>query len=171
MTSPLAGQPFVKMNGAGNAITILDLRGTTLSVSAAEARAIAAHGSTSFDQLMVIFDPRTTDNDGFMRIFNTDGSESSACGNGTRCVSWYMLQHDHKDHLMLETAAGLLACRRDAEFAFTIDMGMPRFAWQEIPLSRAVETVDHSDFSFETSNGKTLSDPAGVNMEIGRAHV
>ena len=164
MTSPLAGRPFVKMNGAGNAITILDLRGTTLSVSAAEARAIAHHHSTHFDQLMVIFDPRSKDSDGFMRIFNTDGSESSACGNGTRCVSWHMLRDHNKNHLVLETAAGLLKCRREAEFAFTIDMGMPRFEWQQIPLSRVVKNIDHIDFSYQTTNGKTLNDPACVNM-------
>jgi diaminopimelate epimerase len=164
MTSPLAGRPFVKMNGAGNAITILDLRGTSLAVSAAEARAIAQNHATAFDQLMVIFDPRASDSDGFMRIFNTDGSESSACGNGTRCVSWHMLRDQTKDHLVLETKAGRLDCRREAEFAFTIDMGMPRFEWQEIPLSRAVSDIDHIDFSYTTTNGKVLSDPAGVNM-------
>jgi diaminopimelate epimerase len=164
MTSPLADRPFVKMNGAGNAITILDLRGTALSVSAAEARAIAQNRTTAFDQLMVIFDPHSKESDGFMRIFNTDGSESSACGNGTRCVSWHMLQDQTKDHLVLETKSGRLDCRREAEFAFTIDMGMPRFAWQEIPLSRAVSNIDHIDFSYTTTNGKLLSDPAGVNM-------
>ena len=164
MTSPLAGRPFVKMNGAGNAITILDLRGTSLNVSAAEARAIADDDTTRFDQLMVIFDPRAKGSDGFMRIFNTDGSESSACGNGTRCVSWHMLRDHSKDRIVLETAAGLLDCRREAEFSFTIDMGKPRFAWQEIPLSRPVENIDHIDFSFDTTNGKTLHDPAGVNM-------
>lgn len=164
MTSPLASRPFVKMNGAGNAITILDLRGTPLTVSAAEARAIAQNHATAFDQLMVVFDPQSSGSDGFMRIFNTDGSESSACGNGTRCVTWHML-HDQPDNdLVLETKAGRLACHRESEFAFTIDMGIPRFAWQEIPLSRAVSDIDHIDFSYMTTNGKILNDPAGVNM-------
>ena len=164
MTSPLAGHPFIKMNGAGNAITILDLRGTALSVSAAEARALAADRQTTFDQLMVIFDPHSPECDGFMRIFNTDGSESSACGNGTRCVSWHVLQGKRKNDLVLETKAGRLMCRREADTAFTVDMGVPRFAWQDIPLSRPVTDSDHVDFSFQTSNGKTLADPACVNM-------
>ena len=51
MTSPLAGRPYVKMNGAGNAITILDLRGTDLKVSPQDARAIARHPATSFDPM------------------------------------------------------------------------------------------------------------------------
>ena len=164
MTSPLAGRPYVKMNGAGNSITVLDLRGTPLGVTPAEARAIARQQATSFDQLMVIFDPVTIGSDGFLRIFNTDGSESSACGNGTRCVSWHMLEGSDKTTLVLETKAGRLDCRRDSAFAFTVDMGKPRFGWDEIPLSRRVSDIDHIDFSYQTTNGKTLSDPACVNM-------
>jgi diaminopimelate epimerase len=152
------------MNGAGNEITVLDLRSSNLTVSAEEARAIAANPATAFDQLMVIFDPKSDGTDGFMRIFNTDGSQSSACGNGTRCVSWHMLEGSSKNQLTLETASGFLESRRDAEFTFTVDMGAPRFGWQEIPLSRPVSAIDAIDFRFTTSNGKVLSEPACVNM-------
>ncbi len=164
MTSALTHHPFIKMNGAGNEITILDLRGTGLAVRPEEARAIAAHPSTTFDQLMVLFDPRTPGTDAYMRIFNTDGSESSACGNGTRCVSWYLLDGGERDALNLETAAGLLESRREGPLSFTIDMGRPRFGWQDIPLSRPQTDTKAIDFSFTTSNGKTLSHPACVNM-------
>jgi diaminopimelate epimerase len=164
MTSALIDRPFVKMNGAGNKITVLDLRGTTFAVSPEEARAIAAHSATAFDQLMVIFDPRTEGADGFMRIFNTDGSESSACGNGTRCVSWHMLEGSSRDRLMLETASGLLESRREGPWSFTVDMGTPRFDWQQIPLSRPVANIDAVDFRFETSSGKVLVEPACLNM-------
>lgn len=164
MTSALAGRAYLKMNGLGNSITVLDLRGTGLAVSPSEARAIAADSKTNFDQLMVLFDPKTQGTEAFMRIFNTDGSESSACGNGTRCVSWYLTEQNGRDALKLETASGLLDCRRDGPLSFTIDMGAPRFAWNDIPLSRDVTDIDHVDFSFTTSNGKTLADPACVNM-------
>jgi len=164
MISPLVGRPFNKMNGAGNAITVLDLRGTGLAVTGEDARALARDSQTTFDQLMVIFDPKSSGSDGFMQIFNTDGSESSACGNGTRCVSWHMLREQQKDTLVLEAKAGRLSCRRESETAFTIDMGIPRFAWQDIPLSRPVADCDHVDFSYSTNSGKTLSDPACVNM-------
>jgi diaminopimelate epimerase len=164
MTSALIGHPFIKMNGAGNEITILDLRSTTLIVQPEEARAIAADPATAFDQLMVLFDPHTQGTDAYMRIFNTDGSESSACGNGTRCVSWYLLDGKKGDTLKLETASGLLDCRREAPLSFTIDMGKPRFDWREIPLSRPEANIDAINFSFTTSNGKTLSHPACVNM-------
>jgi len=164
MTSALTGRPYVKMNGAGNEITILDLRGSGLTVLPEEARAIAQNSETAFDQLMVLFDPHTAQTDAYMRIFNTDGSESSACGNGTRCVSWYVLEGENRNTLKLETAAGLLDCRREGPLSFTIDMGMPRFDWQHIPLGRPQADTRAIDFQFTTSNGKTLSNPACVNM-------
>ena len=164
MTSALNGRPYLKMNGAGNEITVLDLRGSGLTVRPEEARAIAKNQQTAFDQLMVLFDPQTAGTDAYMRIFNTDGSESSACGNGTRCVSWYVLEHDGRDTLKLETAAGLLDCRRDGPLSFTIDMGMPRFDWQDIPLAQPQADTKAIDFQFTTSNRKILSIPACVNM-------
>ena len=106
----LSNQRFLKMNGLGNEITVLDLRGTALRVTAAEARAIAADPRSRFDQLMVLHDPATPGTDAFLRIYNTDGSESGACGNGTRCVAWAMtadpvMSRPIIDGLVLETFA------------------------------------------------------------------
>src|SRR5215211_1205483 len=89
--STLANRRFLKMNGLGNEITVLDLRGTSARVSSTEAQAIAADPRSRFDQLMVLHDPVTDGTDAYLRIYNTDGSESGACGNGTRCVAWAML--------------------------------------------------------------------------------
>ena len=164
MTSALAGRPYLRMNGLGNAITVLDLRGSGLEVAPADACAIAADARTAFDQLMVLFEPRTAGTDAFMRIFNTDGSESSACGNGTRCVAWSLTEDTARETLRLETDAGLLECRRNGPLLFTVNMGSPRFDWQAIPLSRPVADIDHVDFTFETSNGRVLQDPACVSM-------
>ena len=71
--SDLTTRRFLKMNGLGNEITVLDLRGSTARVSAAEARAIAADPRSHFDQLMVLHDPQSPGTDAFMRIYNTDG--------------------------------------------------------------------------------------------------
>ena len=80
------------MNGAGNAIVVMDLRGADLVPGAADARAIAAAPGLAFDQLMTIHDPVSAGTDAFLRIYNVDGSLSGACGNGTRCVAWLMLR-------------------------------------------------------------------------------
>src|ERR1700733_67379 len=107
--SGLANHNFLKMNGLGNEIVILDLRGSSHLVTEAEARAIAAEPSSHFDQLMVLHDPRSPGTDAFMRIYNTDGSQAQACGNGTRCVAWSMLGTSLRRSLVLETKAGRTA--------------------------------------------------------------
>ena len=120
--SALANRRFLKMNGLGNEIVIVDLRGSDSRLSAEEARAVAAEPRSRFDQLMAVHDPVTPGTDAYMRIYNTDGSQSAACGNGTRCVAWAMMSDPvmarpaDKDGLLLETRAGLLpsvAGRRD----------------------------------------------------------
>lgn len=135
----LTGRMATKMNGLGNEILILDLRNQALGssragIDAALVRAIAAGDGLSFDQLMVLGDPRTAGTEAFVRIYNADGSEAGACGNGTRCVAWYQMRNTSRETLRLETAAGELQCWRRGEWRFAVDMGAPRFAWQDIPL-------------------------------------
>src|SRR5258708_39404978 len=87
--SALANHAFVKMNGLGNEIVVVDLRvppGAPAAGggTAADARAAAPPGGAPYDQLMVLLAPRTPGTDAFVRIYNSDGSEAGACGNGTR---------------------------------------------------------------------------------------
>ena len=135
----LAGRPFARMNGIGNAIVVLDLRGSDIVVSEVEARAIAAIPELAFDQLMVIHDPREPGSDAFVAIYNTDGSPSGACGNGTRCVASFMLAETSRDNLVLTTTTARLACRRLGPERFSVDMGAPTFDPAAIPL-RAVDS-------------------------------
>ena len=138
MAHPLDHLPILRMNGAGNEILILDLRGSDHELAPQEARAIANAPGLRFDQLMALHRPRRPSDDAFMRIYNIDGSLSAACGNGARCVA-YALGREGKDALRLETDAGLIETRREADTVFTVDMGRPRLGWREIPLARAVE--------------------------------
>jgi diaminopimelate epimerase len=139
----LAKKNVIRMNGLGNEILILDARGSEHQIDAAEVRAIGRGEGLHFDQLMVLFDAVSPGTNAFMKIYNIDGSEAGACGNGTRCVAWYLLNNGSRDDLVLETAqGGPLACRRHDAWTFSVEMGRPRFAWDEIPLSRAVEDTN-----------------------------
>jgi diaminopimelate epimerase len=138
MAHPLDHLPILRMNGAGNEILVLDLRESEHELAPQEARAIANAPGLRFDQLMALHKPRRPGDDAYMRIYNIDGSLSAACGNGTRCVA-YALAREGKDALRLETEAGLVETRREADTVFTVDMGRPRLDWQEIPLARAEE--------------------------------
>jgi diaminopimelate epimerase len=167
--SALMNRRFLKMNGLGNEITVLDLRGTPLRVNAGEARAIAADPRSRFDQLMVLHDAVTPGTDAYMRIYNTDGSESGACGNGTRCVAWAMLADPVMSrpvgtNLVLETKAGLLPVERMSETVFTVDMGPPRLAWNEIPLRNPYPDTRSIAVGTRLPEAPELQAPSAVSM-------
>ena len=126
------------MNGAGNKILVLDLRGTPLAPTPAEARAIHRTPGLDYDQMMVLFDPREAATMAYVRIFNNDGSEAEACGNGARCVADRLARESGAAALAIETVAGRIACERLGEWRYRVDMGAPRFGWREIPLAHAV---------------------------------
>ncbi|MDB5508631.1 MAG: diaminopimelate epimerase [Hyphomicrobiales bacterium] len=162
--SKLAGRPFFKMNGLGNEIVVLDLHGTALTVSAAEARAIARGEGLAYDQMMVLHDPRTRGTDAFVRIYNNDGSEAGACGNGTRCVAWVLMRGDSRKRLLVETVRGVLECRRNGDVEFTVDMGRPRLAWNEIPLRDEFADTRGIELQIGPIDQPLLHTPAVVNM-------
>src|SRR5262245_15193522 len=83
MSTPI---PYRKMNGLGNEIVVVDLRGRPVAFTPPAARAVRRF--TAFDQMMVLHEPQSGETEAFVRIFNADGSEAEACGNGMRCVAW-----------------------------------------------------------------------------------
>src|SRR5258707_1232781 len=96
------GLPFRKMNGLGNEIVIVDLRGSGRVLDAAEARGIAARPASRFDQMMVLHDAKVAGTEAYVRIYNTDGSEAEACGNGMRCVGWAIAEKTGRKALKFE---------------------------------------------------------------------
>jgi diaminopimelate epimerase len=136
---PLALRPVLKMNGLGNEILILDLRGAAGELSPPAVKAIGHGDRLGFDQLMVLRDPRSAGTEAYVQIFNGDGSEAGACGNGARCVAWSLARGTKREELKIETSAGVLECRRQSEWSFSVDMGKPRFFWRNIPLAKPVE--------------------------------
>lgn len=159
---------FLKMNGIGNEIVVVDLRGRPERMTAAAARAIAALPGAHFDQLMVLYDARTPGTDAFMRIYNIDGSESFACGNGTRCVSRRLFDSTGRDRLTLETRAGLLAVSDNADGRVTVDMGEPRFDWRDIPLAEPFADTRAIELQVGPIDAPLLHSPAVAN--IGNPH-
>jgi diaminopimelate epimerase len=157
--SALANRDFVKMNGLGNEIVIVDLRRAPSPITAAEARAAARH--EPYDQLMALY-PARGSTDASVRIFNNDGSEAGACGNGMRCVAALVSAETGHVALNFETPAGLIPCWRVAEGLFTVDMGQPRFHWDEIPLAR--EMADTRAIDLKVADAPSLRAPSVVNM-------
>ena len=166
--SALDHHRFLKMNGLGNEIVVVDLRGSRTRIQPHEARAIAADPRSRFDQLMAIHDPLVTGTDAYLRILNTDGSESGACGNGTRCVAWAMMADaamgGSPDRLTLQTKAGLLPAWRVSDLVFTVDMGRPRLRWDEIPLAEEFRDTRMIELQIGPIDAPVLHSPSAVNM-------
>src|SRR5271167_4856083 len=120
--SALANHSYVKMNGIGNEIVVVDLRDGAGAVTADEARAVASPKGVPFDQLMVLQPPRLGGTEAFIRIYNNDGSEAGACGNGMRCVARRVFEASGQNAVTFETKAGLLNCwQGPANDLYTVD--------------------------------------------------
>jgi diaminopimelate epimerase len=168
--SPLANRAFVKMNGLGNEIVVVDLRAAPgaaaqSTITAADARAATQPGGAPYDQLMILHTPRTPGTDAFLRIYNNDGSEAGACGNGMRCVADLLFRETGKTALTFETKAGLLNCWKGQEpHVSTVDMGAPRFAWNEIPLAEEFRDTRAIELQIGPIDKPILHSPSVVNM-------
>ncbi|MBB5700528.1 diaminopimelate epimerase [Ochrobactrum daejeonense] len=129
---------FAKMNGLGNQIIVADMRGRADRITPEAAIRLAGGGETAFDQIMAIHDPRTPGTDNYVAIINSDGTEAQACGNGTRCVVQALARESGRRDFTFETRAGILTATEHENGLISVDMGKPRFGWQDIPLAREV---------------------------------
>lgn len=134
------GISFLKMHGAGNDFVVFDNRSGTLAFSEAERIAIADRRfGIGCDQIVLLETSNVASV--FMRLYNSDGGEVSACGNATRCVAWLIMEETGHKEVTIETRAGILQCKRAGEMAVQVDMGAPKFRWDEIPLAKEVDTM------------------------------
>jgi len=160
-------RPFLKMNGLGNDFVVVEARSAPFAPGMAEARAIAdrEHG-IGCDQLIAI-EP-SAKADAFMRIWNADGGEVSACGNATRCVAWLLMEASGRDAASIETEAGVLRATRDGPKSITVDMGVPGLAWRDIPLEEEMDTRG-IELEVGPAGAQILHTPGCVSM--GNPHV
>ena len=160
----LANRPFAKMNGIGNEIVVVDLRDSAAAVSAEEARAVASPEGVPYDQLMVLQPPRLAGTEAFIRIYNNDGSEAAACGNGMRCVARRLFEATGQTAATFETRAGLLNCWQGADGLYTVDMGPPKFGWKDIPLAEEFRDTRSIELQIGPIDAPVLHTPSVVSM-------
>ena len=159
---------FQKMNGLGNEILVVDLRGSAKVFTAEEVAAIAARPETKFDQMMVLHDPETVGTTAFMRIYNADGSEVSACGNGTRCVALSLAESTGAHKMTFETGSGEISATVADADRITVDMGEPRFGWEDIPLAEEFRDTRAIELQIGPIDNPILHSPSVVN--VGNPH-
>jgi diaminopimelate epimerase len=143
------------MHGAGNRILVVDSRGRDTQPPSADTVRRLADPATGpgFDQLMWVTAAHGGGFDAGYRIFNADGSEVGQCGNGVRCVAWLLARESGDTApLQLESPAGIVAARIEADGRITVSMGVPEFEPSRIPFiadsksDRYLLSVDGADY-------------------------
>lgn len=156
--------PFAKMNGIGNEIIVADMRGRADKVTAVAAIALNADAATKFDQIMAIHDARTEGTANYIDILNSDGSGAQACGNGMRCVVQALAAETGNKTFTFETRAGILNAEEHADGLISVDMGKPRFGWQEIPLAEEFRDTRMIELQIGPIDAPVLHSPSVVSM-------
>jgi len=156
--------PFAKMNGIGNEIIVADMRGRADQVTAAAALVLNADAATRFDQIMAIHDAKTPGTAYYVDILNSDGTGAQACGNGMRCVVQALAAETGQKTFTFETRAGILNAREHADGTISVDMGMPHFGWQEIPLAEEFRDTRMIELQIGPIDAPVLHSPSVVSM-------
>ncbi|MCB1384204.1 MAG: diaminopimelate epimerase [Notoacmeibacter sp.] len=159
-----APAPFAKMNGLGNQIIVADMRGRAGRVLPAAAIALNADPATRFDQIMAIHDSRLGGTDHYVEIINSDGTLAQACGNGTRCVVQALAAETGRTAFTFETLAGIVTAEEHADGLISVDMGEPRFGWQDIPLSEEFQDTRAIELEIGPLGAPVLHSPSVASM-------
>lgn len=159
-----ASVDFAKMNGLGNKILVVDMRGRPDRVTPEAAIALNADAETRFDQIMAIHDPRRDGTDAFIDILNSDGSKAQACGNGTRCVVQALAAETGRKSFTFQTVAGILNAIEHEDGTISVDMGTPIFNWDKIPLSEEFFDTSRIELQIGPIDDPILHSPSVMSM-------
>jgi diaminopimelate epimerase len=156
--------PFAKMNGLGNEIVVADMRGRAGRVTPAAAVRLNADPATRFDQIMAIHDARTPGTANYVEIINSDGSMAQACGNGMRCVVQALAAETGERVFTFETIAGILTAKEHEDGQISVDMGIPKFGWQDIPLAEEFRDTRMIELQIGPIDAPVLHSPSIASM-------
>ncbi len=155
---------FARMNGLGNKILVVDMRGRTDMVTPAAAIALNSDPATAFDQIMAVHDPKADGTDAWIDILNSDGSKAQACGNGTRCVVQALAAETGKKTFTFQTVAGILNAVEHEDGMISVDMGKPVFQWDRIPLSEEFADTSRIELQIGPIDNPVLHSPSVASM-------
>lgn len=156
------------MNGLGNEFVIFDARRRAIDLPPEAIQSLGTEDSIGFDQMITI-ERAANGGDAFMRIHNRDGGEVDACGNATRCVGYLLMEESGSKTAEIATNAGILRAFDGGADNVTVDMGKPRFNWNEIPLAEPWPDTRELDLRVGPEDAPILVAPSAVS--IGNPHV
>lgn len=158
---------FRKMNGLGNDFVVFDARRSPIAMTDAKARAIADRKTGIGCDQLIVLEP-SAKADVTMRIWNNEGGEVESCGNATRCIADLLFDEKHANRATIDTKGGYLVAEKGGDRLVTVDMGAPRFDWQDIPLSEKFHDTRYIDLFVGPADAPLIDRPSVVN--VGNPH-
>tara|TARA_B100000686_G_scaffold191520_1_gene198181 strand:+ start:35 stop:859 length:825 start_codon:yes stop_codon:yes gene_type:complete len=156
----------IKMDGLGNDFVIIDQRKNRIDLSKDQILKICDRSFIGCDQLIYITE--NNEADAGMEFYNSDGSTSDACGNGTRCVAYLLSKEKNKDEINLVVSSTVLKSKiLDNNFVETI-IGLPKTNWDQIPI---IKSLDTKNLGLEIKNRKNVITKGGIGVNVGNPHV
>ena len=152
-----------KMDGLGNQFLIIDRRVDNINLSKEKIIELSKQENIGFDQL--IFIEKERENNTPIIIFNSDGNEISACGNGSRCIAYLLCVEKKISRVSLITNERVLNAEIVGDLSVKINMGKPLFDWGEIPLSKS---LDYKNIDIDVG-GKKFNE--GFALNVGNPHI
>ena len=155
-----------KMDGLGNDFVIIDNRQKITNLTKDQIIKICSRNFIGCDQLILIENDKLADAN--LKFFNSDGGESGACGNGTRCVADLISKEKNSKNVILATLSGNLKSEILGNNLVTTEIGKAKIKWNEIPLSEEFNTKNLNIKISDLSNSQHVG---GIAVNVGNPHV
>jgi len=155
-----------KMDGLGNDFVIIDQRIHNYNLTKEQIVKICDRNFIGCDQLILIKKNKEIDAD--LEFYNSDGSVSGACGNGTRCIADFLSKESDQKEITVQTSSGLLKSKILGNNLVVTEIGTPKINWEEIPLNKELDTKDLKIEIVDKDNKKYIG---GTAVNVGNPHV
>ena len=155
-----------KMDGLGNDFVIIDNRQKITNLNKEQIIKICDRSFIGCDQLILIENDNSAD--AYLKFFNSDGGESGACGNGTRCIANFISKETNNKTIILKTFSGLLKSEILGNKIVTTEIGKAKTEWSEIPLSEKLDTKNLNIKILDKNNKEHIG---GTAVNVGNPHI
>ncbi len=155
-----------KMDGLGNDFVIIDQRNTQINLNKDQIIRICDRDFIGCDQLILIKKNRKID--AGLEFYNSDGSASGACGNGTRCVASLLSKENNKKEITLWTSGGTLKSKILEDNLVETEIGVSKTNWKEIPLNKELDTKNLNIKILDNNNKEHIG---GTAINVGNPHI
>ena len=155
-----------KMDGLGNDFVIIDQRTNVQKLNKDQIIKICDRNFIGCDQLILI--KKDKDKNLILEFYNSDGSISGACGNGTRCVADLLSKESNQKEITVHTSSGVLKSKILENNVVETEIGIPKTNWNEIPLAKEIDT---KNLKIEISDKNKKKHIGGTAVNVGNPHV